>query len=150
MKIILLSLVFGIISSATVPVVNVWYNYDYSLLKDYSSSYSEYYFRAEVFSSDTMDIELNVTKGTFNNDYFIVTVLDYNHYPSDKEIMEQTGTSIVKRPEGWVNKEYEGYGYWVVTFPYESTNRYLGIIVSYIPGYYVEFSYLHFKVDITK
>lgn len=97
-----------------------------------------------------MDIELNVTKGTFNNDYFIVTVLDYNHYPSDKEIMEQTGTSIVKRPEGWVNKEYEGYGYWVVTFPYESTNWYLGIIVSYIPGYYVEFSYLHFKVDITK
>lgn len=49
MKIFLFALLFGIISNAYFPTVfNVYYNYEYSLLKDYSQSYSEYHFRAEV------------------------------------------------------------------------------------------------------
>ena len=49
MKIVLFAFLIGIIATSTSPtVVPVWFNYDYSLQKDYSLLYSEYYFRAKV------------------------------------------------------------------------------------------------------
>ena len=66
MKIILFVAIFGIIASYS-PVVNVWYNYVYELSKDFSQTYTEYLFRALVYSSDKMDIELNMTLAQYHS-----------------------------------------------------------------------------------
>ena len=47
MKIIFIIALLGIISSSTIPIPTLYFNYDYVLDKT-SISYAEYYFRAVV------------------------------------------------------------------------------------------------------
>lgn len=87
MKIFLFALLFGIISSSYYPnVINVYYNYEYSLLKDYSQQYTEYHFRAEVIPYEQVDVEIRMSKYDSYNNYFKAWIYEYNSYPSDEEI----------------------------------------------------------------
>ena len=52
------------------PIVNISFNYDYDLQKNYSSNYSEYFFRAIISPQQDMDIEIKMTKNEFKEDYF--------------------------------------------------------------------------------
>lgn len=144
MKIILFCLLLGIISATTLPIVDVWFNYDYSLQKDYSSTYNEYFFRATVLPNEKMDIELRMTQSEFNDNYFSVLVLDYENYPSDDVIYNKQGYQTPLQPN-W----YDQGNYKVLYFTYTSINSYLGIVVSYQQTW-LKFSYLLFRVDITK
>ena len=146
MKIILFCLLLGIITSASLPIVDVWFNYDYSLQKDYSSSYKEYFFRATVLPNEKMDIELRMTKSEFHSNYFSVLVLDYHDYPSDDLIYAKTGYNYYENP---VSSYYDQDNYRVLYFTYTSRNSYLGIVVSFKQDW-IQFSYLLFRVDITK
>ena len=144
MKIILFCLLLGIITSASLPIVDVWFNYDYSLQKDYSSSYKEYFFRATVLPGEKMDIELRMTSSEFYDNYFSVMVLDYNTYPSDASIYNKEGYRTIPQAHS-----YDQGNYKVLYFTYTSINSYLGIVVSYSQAW-IKFSYLLFRVDITK
>lgn len=146
MKIILFCLLLGIITSASLPIVDVWFNYDYSLQKDYSSSYKEYFFRATVLPGEKMDIELRMTKSEFHSNYFSVLVLDYYNYPSDNSIYNKADYNYRETP---VSSYYDQDNYRVLYFTYTSRNSYLGIVV-YFQQDWIQFSYLLFRVDITK
>ena len=148
MKIILFVAIFGIIASY-LPVVNVWYNYVYELSKDYSQTYTEYYFRALVYSSDKMDIELNMTLAQYHSNYFTITIMDYDHEPTGDEIYYRTNYIDKIISLGREDRFYEKYGYMVLAVTHYPKNRFLGIIVSYEDTWQA-FSYLNFKVDITK
>jgi hypothetical protein len=144
MKIILFCLLLGIITSASLPIVDVWFNYDYSLQKDFSSTYNEYFFRATVLPGEKMDIELRMTSSEFYDNYFSVMVLDYNTYPSDASIYNKEGYRTIPQAHS-----YDQGNYKVLYFTYTSINSYLGIVVSYSQAW-IKFSYLLFRVDITK
>lgn len=146
MKIILFCLLLGIITSASLPIVDVWFNYDYSLQKDFSSSYTEYFFRATVLPGEKMDIELRMTKSEYHSNYFSVLVLDYYNYPSDDLIYGKTGYNYYEKP---LSDHYDQDNYRVLFFTYTSRNSYLGIVVSFQQDW-IQFSYLLFRVDITK
>ena len=101
MKIILFCLLLGIITSSSLPIVDVWFNYDYSLQKDFSSTYNEYFFRATVLPGEKMDIELRMTKSEFYDNYFSVMVLDYNTYPSDASIYNKEGYRTIPQAHSY-------------------------------------------------
>ena len=154
MKIVLFAFLIGIIATSTSPtVVPVWFNYDYSLQKDYSLHYSEYYFRAKVEPQKKMDIELRMNENEFQSNYFTIYVLDYGFDPTDEQITHRQGTSIQRYLSG---RPYTQGNYKVIAFAYTSEYyttqyNYLGIIVSYEQtSTWQTFSYLYFRVDVTK
>ena len=155
MKIVLFAFLIGIIATSTSPtVVPVWFNYDYSLQKDYSLHYSEYYFRAKVEPKKKMDIELRMNENEFQSNYFTIYVLDYGFDPTDEQITHREGTSI----KGYITgRTYPQGKYKVIAFAYTTAEyidtqyNYLGIIVSYEQtSVWQTFSYLYFRVDVTK
>lgn len=147
MKIILLILIFGIISSTTLPVIPIWYNYDYELMKDFSSSYTQYFFKARVISYDDMDIELNMTQTDYSENYFSVLVMDYEIEPTYDDIyyMKHYNYRTVLP-----SHDYDQGGYKIMAFTYRAYYNYLGIVVSYQASSFHQFSYLYFRVDVTK
>ena len=134
MKIVLFAFLIGIIATSTSPtVVPVWFNYDYSLQKDYSLHYSEYYFRAKVEPKKKMDIELRMNENEFQSNYFTIYVLDYGFDPTDEQITTRQGTSVQRYLSGSI---YVQGKYKVIAFAYtaeylDTPYNYLGIIVSY-------------------
>jgi hypothetical protein len=155
MKIVLFAFLIGIIATSTSPtVVPVWFNYDYSLQKDYSLHYSEYYFRAKVEPQKKMDIELRMNENEFQSNYFTIYVLDYGFDPTDEQITGRSGTTIQRYLSG---RTYTQGKYKVIAFAYTTAEylatqyNYLGIIVSYEQtSVWQTFSYLYFRVDVTK
>ena len=155
MKIVLFAFLIGIIATSTSPtVVPVWFNYDYSLQKDYSLHYSEYYFRAKVEPKKKMDIELRMNENEFQSNYFTIYVLDYGFDPTDEQITGRSGTSVQRYLTG---RTYTQGIYKVIAFAYTTAEyidtpyNYLGIIVSYQQtSTWQTFSYLYFRVDVTK
>ena len=128
------------------PIVNISFNYDYDLQKNYSSNYSEYFFRAIISPQQDMDIEIKMTKNEFKEDYFSVLILDYNQEPTDEQIYHKTGYANNNTPE---YSFYNQGDYKILSFHYKSINNYLGIIISTKKAW-VQFSYLNFKIDVSK
>lgn len=147
MKIIFILSLLGIIACLTyLPIVNVYYNYDYALEKDYSSSYSEYFFRAIVKSGQAMDIVLKFKKEEFISDYFAVTVMGFIDNPVDDYIYNRKNYHSIKYLAG---RTYDVEDFTVAAFHYQADNIYLGIIV-YYHGNYKPYSYINFRVDVSK
>lgn len=156
MKIFLFALLFGIISNAYFPTVfNVYYNYEYSLLKDYSQSYSEYHFRAEVVPYEQADVEIRMSKYDSYNNYFKAWIYEYDAYPSDTEINSgcPNGRRYTRINEyGEIYDDPEDNNYQILYFNYlnrDYSSTYLGIILTYTQTYYA-YTYLGFKLNIAK
>lgn len=146
MKIIFILSLLGIIACLTyLPIVNVYYNYDYALEKDYSSSYSEYFFRAIVRSGQGMDIVLKLKKQEFISDYFAVLVMEFLDNPTDDYIYNRKN---YQRMEYLTARPYENRDFTFVAFYCQVNYNYLGIIVSY--RNYRPYSYINFRVDVSR
>lgn len=148
MKIIFIITLVGIIAASEyLPIPTIYYNYDYNLYDTYSRSYTEYFFRAIVKSGQTMDVELRVKNSEFYTGYFSVTVLAfYNNPTDDNDIYYRRNYNDKQDLTG---RYIDRGDYKYIAFRYDAKYNYLGIIVTR-SSTYRQFSYLIFRVDVTK
>lgn len=147
MKIIFIISLLGMISCFTyLPIADVYYNYDYNLTKYYSSSYTEYFFRAMVNPGQRIDVELKFERAEFSDNYFNVLVMEYNYCPTNDDIYNRRNYQKIEQLHG---EYYMVSNYIVQYFRYNTNYNYLGIIVDYrLP--FRKLSYLNFRVDSSK
>lgn len=157
MKVIYFILIFGLATCKTwSSVINLWYNYDYSLVKDYSSDYSEWkwFFRVAVNPGDTMDMEIKIPEGFLN--YFSIAVYAFDRYtqpPSDYEI-EHPNTSPINYDHSTASYYYED-GLIVYYYPYTAENSQYHYITYFsvhvgLSGWSNKFNYLIFRINLSK
>ena len=150
MKNIILIAIIGIIATSTyLPIPTIYYNYDYNLYDTYSSTYSEYFFKAIVKSGQTMDVELKVKNQEFYEGYFSVTVLGFESDPYDDDIYYRRN---YKRRDELTGRYINRGDYKIIAFRYDADYNlynYLGIIVTR-SSTFRKYSYLTFRVDVTK
>ena len=149
MKIIFIIPLLGIISCLNnLPIADVYYNYDYNLTKDYSSSYSQYFFRAMVIPGQKIDIELKFEREEFfDNNYFNILVMEFNNCPSNDDIYNHQNYQTITQLHG--DSYYMISNFVVQPFRYNTNNNYLGIIVFY-GGTFRKLSFLNFRIDVSK
>ncbi len=82
------------------PIADVYYNYDYNLIEDYSSSYSQYFFRAMVIPGQKIDIELKFEIAEFFENYFSVLVMEFNSCPSNNDIYNHQNYQTITQLHG--------------------------------------------------
>jgi len=155
---ILFALLVGGITTKTVynEIIDVWYNYEYSLTKLYSS-YNKFYFRAEIVKGNKFDIELKMNIYDLDTHYFRVWIYQFTHYPQPSEIINGEGTYYRTDEYGIPYKEDDThyvlyYRYYYSEYESYFAN-YLGIIVDYTTDYYhkeFDFSNLAFRLNSNK
>ena len=145
MKIFYFVSLLGLISCISVypKVADIWYNYEYQLLNEYSSTYNEYSFRIPVIPGDKMDLEIKVDK-EYNN-YFSLRIFGFPYKPSDQEIFKNIGTPLA------ISRQYYEGNYTIYAFTIQAPAgcNYFGIHLTRASIYYA-YSYLTFKVDVAK
>lgn len=154
---ILLALLFTITSRETYDqIINVWYNYEYSLLK-YYADYNKYFFRAQIIPGNKFDVELKMDYHyTSNTKYFQVYIYEYENEPSDGEIMSNCPHAREQYPVNMYGDPYPEGDYYVLQYHYEKQDyyaNYLGIIIEYFDTYtheYLKFNYLAFRLNSNK
>lgn len=147
MKIIYLLLLLGFISCSTNPgvVIDLWYNYEYSLLDDLTkySDYSFYAFRIPVNYEGKMDFEVKVPKNTYQE--FEIYVHDWKWKPEIGDIVQMHGSSKTVTGSG----KYKEGDYYVYSYSFEA-----GLGATYFsiemikPNY--SFSYIIVRVNSAK
>lgn len=151
MRVIYFAFILGLISCSTwSSVINVWYNYEYSLLKDYSDQYTAWYwyFRVPVIHDNTMDMEIKVLKGVEN--YFTITVYEFNSYtnpPTDSAVMNPGADKLIYAED---SNNYNEDKYIVYYFTYRAshTATYFAVHVSLTSRH--DFDYVIFRVNLSK
>ena len=146
MKVFYLISLLGLIACSTIypKVVDIWYNYEYQLLRDYSSAYNDYAFRIPVYPGDKMDVEIKLAKGDNNN--FVLYFYGFAYAPSDQEIFNYGGTPLSISSQYYY---YEGsYIIYAFTIQAPAGCTYFGIHLT-SPSYYA-YSYLTFRVDVAR
>lgn len=143
MKIISFIVILGFISCSTYEnVYDVWYNYEYPLIDNYQTGFTEYDFRLAVNPTDKMDMEIKIPKADTN--YFTISVNEFTYNPSPDDIKGYQGTSKTKiTRESYSEGEYYVYPFQVQA---SSTGKYFGIHV--ISRNYFHYSYLVFRINI--
>ena len=148
MRVIYFILILGFISCKTYDnVIDVWYNYEYSLLKDYTQVYNQWNIRLPVNAGDKMNIEIKIPK---NDDYYFnmeVYALSTSYVPSPEEIAS-SGVRIYYKVQSYY---YEGD--YIVHYETYQTAKDSGItyfaihvkLTSWNP-----YSYLIFRVNLYK
>lgn len=151
MRVIYFVFILGLISCSTwSSVIDVWYNYEYSLLKDYSQQYDSWmwYFRVPVIHNDYMDMEIKVLKGAKN--YATITVYEFKSYtnpPKDTEIMDPGQSRLIETDGS--NYYYEDeYIVYYFTYHARPTDTYFAVHVSLTSWY--KYDYLIFRVNLSK
>jgi len=118
MKVIYLLLIFGFISCETIDpgdVIDIWYNYEYTLTQDLKSyDYSFYPFRIPVNYEGWMDFEIKIPKTEYQA--FTIYVHDWIGMPNIKNIIDSHGSS--KKVIGSGN--YEEGKYWVYSYAFQA------------------------------
>lgn len=146
MKVFYLLSLIGLIACSSVfpKVVDIWYNYEYQLLRDYSSAYNDYAFRLPVIPGDKMDIEIKLAKGDNNN--FVLYFYGFSYNPSDQEIFNYKGTPLTISSQYYY---YEG-SYIVYAFTIQAPTgcTYFGIHLT--TSSYYAYSYLTLRVNIAR
>ena len=117
MKIIYFLLLLGFISCSTVPgtVIDLWYNYEYSLLDDLTKyDYTFYAFRIPVNYAGKMDFEVKIPTTGYHS--FEIYVHDWTGTPGISDIVAYHGTS--KAITGYTS--YKEGDYTVYSFSFEA------------------------------
>ena len=155
---ILFALLIGGITTKTVynTVIDVWYNYEYSLTKLYSS-YNKFYFRAQIKPGNKFDVELKMNIYDLEVHYFRVWIYQFTDYPSNSQIMNGEGIYYDTDKYGIPYKEDDTHYVLYYRYQYSAIDsyfaNYLGIIVDYTTDYYhkeFDFSNLAFRLNSNK
>jgi len=147
MKIIWLIIIIGLSFGREVyqEFQDLYYNTEYSLIKDYSQNFQEYTFRAQVIPSDTMDMEIKISKDDAN--YFGISVYEFDHKPEKAEVLGYYGTQISYSATG----TYKEDNCWVYSFTFTADNwaTFFSIHI-YYQNTWISLDTLIFRIDLTK
>jgi hypothetical protein len=149
MKAIYLLLLFGIITCATVPrdVIDIWYNYEYTLTTDLKNyDYTYYAFRIPVNYLGNMDFEIKIPQNEFQ--IFKIYVKQWTYQPDIDAINsyhEQGGLTPITDYSDYQEGNYYVYSY---AFTAYSGAKYFSIEVE-IPNR-LGFSYMVVRVNLSK
>lgn len=146
MKVFYLLSLLGLISCTTVypKVIDIWYNYEYQLSRDYSSAYNDYAFRIPVYPGDKMDVEIKLAKG--DNNYFTLYFYGFAYTPSDQEIFNYAGTPLAISSQYYY---YEG-NYIIYAFTIQAPAGCNCFGIHLTSSSYYAYSYLTFRVDVAR
>ena len=117
---ILFALLVSGITTKTVynDIIDVWYNYEYSLTKLYSS-YNTVYFRAEIIPGNKFDVELKMNFYELNKNYFRVYIYQFSSYPSNDDIHYRRGSLYNDGMDAEYGEAYKEDDYYVLTYHYK-------------------------------
>lgn len=123
--------------------VEIYYNYEYPLLKDYSRRYNEYDFKLRVIPGDKMDVEIKFAKG--ENNSFTLYSYGFPYNPSEKELSND-GTQIYYSSQHYYYED--NYVIHASTIQVPAGCSYLGIRLT--QSNYYNYSYLTLTANATK
>ena len=137
-------LLFGFISCRTISnIIDIWYNYEYSFIKDYQN-YDEYPFRLEVIEGDKIDLEIKVNKNEMN--YFTIKAYEFSYYPSNVEIYNYGGIPLNNLNKFvYIEGNYSVYSY---IFQASQISKYFAIHLQ--KASYFAYTYLSFRANVAK
>lgn len=121
MKAIYLLLLFGIITCATVPrdVIDIWYNYEYTLTTDLKNyDYTYYAFRIPVNYLGNMDFEIKIPQNEFQ--IFKIYVKQWTYQPDIDAINsyhKQGGLTPITDYSDYPEGNYYVYSYAFTAYP---------------------------------
>jgi len=149
MRVIYFILILGFISCKTYEnVIDVWYNYEYSLLKDYSQTYNQWNFRLPVNAGDKMDMEITIPKEDSYNFEMSVYAFATSYAPTADEINNPRRTALPR-----IGYDHYSDGNYVVHYDTYQTNENSGVtyfaihikLITWNP-----YNYLIFRVNLSK
>lgn len=151
MKVVYFLFIFGFISCVGPygTVIDVWYNYEYSLLNDYTRDYNQWNFRLPVVAGDKMDMEIKIPKGAAYGFNIEVFQFSTSEAPTDPQI-NYPGTNPIDPIGVSQRTHYEEGNYDVYNVTYQAYNyiTYFGIHI--LLSSYNPYTYLIFRVNLSK
>ena len=142
-------LIFGFISNKFEPdmVFDLFYNYEYNLLKDIIRyNFTEYDFRMPIYPGDRIDIESKILKNEIESSSFDVKVYEYNYYPTAQNIILHEGTeSPLLGPYKSYNES--NFTFYSFTFQASENGKYFGI---YFKPDSINYSYIKIRTNLSR
>ena len=149
MKAIIFILILGIVLNASTPVYDIYYNFDYNLQQEYSTTETHYLFRTPTNPGDKMDFVFTFPKSYVDTFNFYLSVCQCTVRPTDDQMRAMAFDDSYYCYQFQRYTDYyddDNYHYYYFTYGYTYDNaKYLAISVYY--GNYKPYSYLHFKID---